>query len=57
MVNINLLKQICSFPGAPGFEHAIRSFLKDSLVDYCDDLQIDPMGNLIAFKKVGPIKN
>lgn len=51
MVDINLLKQICSYPGAPGFEHAIRSFLKESLVNYCDDLQIDPMGNLIAFKK------
>ncbi len=51
MVDINLLKQICSSPGAPGFEHAIRSLLKQTLAKYCDDLQIDSMGNLIAFKK------
>ena len=35
MINIDLLKAICEAPGAPGFEQAIREFLRvDVLYDY-----------------------
>jgi endoglucanase len=51
MVNIELLKKICLTPGAPGFEHPIRSLLMNELKACTDSLEIDAMGNLIAFKK------
>lgn len=51
MVNIELLKKICLTPGAPGFEQPIRSLLMNELKACVDDIQIDAMGNLIAFKK------
>lgn len=51
MVNIELLRKICQTPGAPGFEQPIRSLLKNELEGFVDDIQIDAMGNLIAFKK------
>ncbi len=51
MVNIELLKKICLTPGAPGFEHPIRSLLMNELKACVDELTIDAMGNLIAFKK------
>lgn len=51
MVDIELLKKICLTPGAPGFEHPIRSLLMTELKSCTDSLQIDAMGNLIAFKK------
>ncbi len=51
MVNIELLKKICLTPGAPGFEQPIRSLLMNELRTCADDIQIDAMGNLIAYKK------
>ena len=51
MLNLELLKKICLTPGAPGFENPIRSLLMNELRTYVDDIQIDAMGNLIAFKK------
>lgn len=50
-MDISLLSRICEIPGAPGFEHRIRAFLEDQLRDLADALSVDPMGNLIAFRK------
>lgn len=38
-------------PGAPGFEQPIRALLMQEMEGYADDVQIDPMGNLIVFIK------
>lgn len=51
MIDVNLLGQVCTTPGAPGNEGAIRALITEKIRDYCDDLSIDNMGNLIAFKK------
>ncbi|MBK6545072.1 MAG: M42 family metallopeptidase [Saprospiraceae bacterium] len=51
MVDIELLKKICLTPGAPGFEQPIRALLMQEMEGYADDVQIDPMGNLIVFIK------
>lgn len=51
MVNIPLLKKICELPGAPGFEHRIRDFVKEEVKPLVDKIEIDAMGNLIAIKK------
>jgi len=51
MINIELLSTICKTPGAPGFEHAIRSFLVHELEPFADRIELDSMGNIIAFCK------
>lgn len=51
MLNTSLLAQICKIPGAPGFEHRIRSFIKEKVSPFVDEVSIDAMGNLIALKK------
>ena len=51
MLDIPLLKKICELPGAPGFEHRIRDFIKDEVKPLVDEIQVDSMGNLIAIKK------
>jgi putative aminopeptidase FrvX len=50
-MDIGLLKRICEIPGAPGFEHRIRGFLKEQLEGLVDDISTDAMGNLTAFRK------
>jgi len=50
-INVKLLSDVCRIPGAPGYEHKIRSFLKEAVQDHVDDIDIDNIGNLIAIKK------
>lgn len=50
-MDIELLRRICEIPGAPGFEHRIRSFLTSRLEGLADRWDVDPMGNLIAFRQ------
>lgn len=50
-INVSLLKNICEIAGAPGFESRIRNLVKKEVERYCDSIEIDNMGNLIAFKK------
>lgn len=51
MLNIELLEKITQTPGAPGYEHKIRSFIKNALEGIVDEMYTDPMGNLIAIQK------
>ena len=51
MIDIPLLSELCRLPGAPGFEEPIRKFLRDELHGLTDDIRVDAMGNLIAFRK------
>ena len=51
MINTTLLQAICESPGAPGFEFNIRNLIRKEIDGYADDISIDNMGNLIAFKK------
>jgi len=51
MINIELLKKTTQVPGAPGYEHKIRSFITSEIEDYVDEIYTDPMGNLIAIKR------
>ncbi len=50
-MNFDLLKPICETPGAPGFEHKIRSFILDQVNDLVDEVSVDNIGNVIALKK------
>lgn len=46
-----LLKKLCDAFGVSGCEGEIRDIIIPEIKDYCDDLKIDTMGNIIAFKK------
>ena len=46
----NLLKTLCELDGPSGNESNVRDFIMDEIKDFCD-AKIDPMGNIIAFKK------
>lgn len=51
MINIELLKQICELPGAPGFEKKIRDFVVMKARDLVDEINVDNLGNVVAVKK------
>ena len=50
-MNIDLLKQICQTPGAPGFEQRIRQLVIETVTPLVDSVTIDAMGNVVALKK------
>ena len=50
-INVQLLKQICELPGAPGFEKRIRDFVIKEVTPLVDEVQIDNLGNVYAIKK------
>src|SRR5690606_14165253 len=51
MLDIQLLNEICTIPGAPGFEQKIRSKSIEEIKPYVDQLEIDNMGNVYAIRK------
>lgn len=51
MINVNLLKEICETPGAPGFEHHIRNLVISQIKDFVDEYQVDAVGNVLALRK------
>lgn len=50
-LNLQLLKEICEKPGAPGFEEPIRKFVRENVAPYVDEVYTDNIGNLITLKK------
>lgn len=50
-INIQLLKEICETPGAPGFEQKVRELVYRELEGVVDELYNDNMGNVYAVKK------
>ncbi len=56
MERIDVLSKLCSLPGVPGYESAIRNYLKEQLRPWADELETDAMGNLIARHKGGEKK-
>ncbi|MBT8232758.1 MAG: M42 family metallopeptidase [Saprospiraceae bacterium] len=51
MLNIELLEKTTQIPGAPGYEHKIRSFIQSEIESHVDEIYTDAMGNLIAVQK------
>ncbi len=51
MINTELLANVCRIPGAPGYEHRIRTFILKQLEPWVDEVEVDAMGNVIATKK------
>ncbi|NBB89328.1 MAG: M20/M25/M40 family metallo-hydrolase [Bacteroidetes bacterium] len=51
MIDTKLLAEVCRIPGAPGYEHKIRSFIIETLEDVADEIEVDALGNVVATKK------
>lgn len=50
-INVKLLKEICEVAGVPGFEQRIRQLVLREVEKLADEVTIDNMGNVTAFKK------
>jgi endoglucanase len=48
---MQLLRELSEAAGVPGREEAIRSIVMRELKGHVDDISVDTMGNVIAFKK------
>ncbi|NLK39354.1 MAG: M42 family metallopeptidase [Clostridiales bacterium] len=48
---LNTLKKLIKISGVSGREHNLAEFIKTLLADYCDRIERDTLGNLIAFKR------
>jgi len=51
MINVALLQTICETPGAPGFEQRIRELVLREVRPLVDEVEVDPMGNVIAIRR------
>ncbi|MCL4121819.1 UNVERIFIED_CONTAM: hypothetical protein GTU68_029706 [Idotea baltica] len=50
-MNLELLRNLCLTPGAPGGEKLIREMIIKEITPLVDHVEIDPMGNVVAVKK------
>ena len=50
-INTDLLKTICTTPGAPGFEQKVRELVLKEVKELADEVEIDNMGNVYAIKR------
>ena len=48
---IELLKTLCAMDGVSGDEDRVRNFLAGQVGRYADEMRVDPLGNLIVFKR------
>jgi len=45
------LSELTALPGVSGDEGAVRRYIKEKITPYCDRVEVDKMGNLLAYKK------
>ncbi|NSW90451.1 MAG: M42 family metallopeptidase [Firmicutes bacterium] len=46
-----ILKELTELNGVSGNEDAVRNYIREQIYSYADDVKVDTLGNLIAFKK------
>ncbi len=46
-----MLKKLCNAFGPSGCEDEVRERILQEITPYCDDIKVDKIGNIIAFKK------
>lgn len=51
MINVELLRELCKIPAAPGFEQNMRAHVLQLVKPLVDEVRTDAMGNVIAVKK------
>ncbi|HMM48247.1 MAG TPA: M42 family metallopeptidase [Miltoncostaeaceae bacterium] len=47
-MNLDLLSELCETPGTSGREERIRALVRRELEPLCTEVEVDPLGNLIA---------
>jgi putative aminopeptidase FrvX len=47
-MDTTLFKTLCEIPGVPGREERVRAFIKDTVGDLFDEMEVDAMGSLIC---------
>lgn len=47
----SILKQLSDLRGISGYEYRINEQIKSLIAPYCDEVRLDSLGNIIAFKK------
>ncbi len=47
---LQLFKTLTELPGAPGFEHAVRAFLREQLSLYADEIVQDRLGSIFGVR-------
>lgn len=50
-IDVKLLAEICETPGAPGFERRVRKVVLREIEAISDNVTIDNLGNVTAFRK------
>ena len=50
MANLELLQWLCGAQGVSGDEESIRRLILDEIEPYADNVEVTPLGNIIAFK-------
>ncbi len=50
-INVDLLKRLCEMPGIPGREERVRALVESEAKGLFDDMQVDPMGNLLCTRR------
>lgn len=48
---VRLLEQLSDIPGVSGWEEPVREKILSLVKEHCDSWQVDPLGNLLVFKK------
>lgn len=51
MINVSLLAEICEVAGTSGFEQRVREIVIREITPLVDNVSVDNMGNVTAFKK------
>ena len=46
-----MLKKLCAAFGPSGCEDEVRELIINEITPFCDNVKVDKMGNVIAFKK------
>ena len=46
-----LLRELCTLDGVPGYEDEVRAAIEKHVSPYADQMDTDPLGNLIVFKR------
>ncbi len=48
---LDILEKLCNADGVAGYEDEVREVIEDMIRPYADEMIVDPIGNLLVFKK------
>ncbi|NET39848.1 MAG: M42 family metallopeptidase, partial [Cyanothece sp. SIO1E1] len=48
---LELFKKLTEAPGAPGFEHQVRTIMREELSKYTDEIIQDNLGSIFGVKR------